>query len=163
MSEGYAHIAPKARLDLVKLVHSEFELSHEFKSTEPLSLEIGNRWVEQSYLEAQSVVLGVCEWLFHCFVESERDEPRVRVEARYLVRYSEVEESSIVAQEFLRDVGRMAAYPYFRGHVAMNTGAAGLVLPPLPSINIGTFRKRDKLVGSLGQKRRARPNDSSAQ
>lgn len=49
--------------------------------------------------------------------------------------------------EFSRDVGRMAVYPYFRAHVAILVSSAGVVLPPLPSINIGTFRNRNTLVG----------------
>lgn len=164
MSEAYASIAAKARLEALKLVYSEFDLRPEHAQGEPLSLEVGTHWVEQEYRADAEAVVGVCEWLFRGTRDDEARNAMFVVKARYLVHYSRVEEEEGAAIAFLTDVGRMAVYPYFRAHVAMVTGAGGLVLPPLPTINIGTFQKRDKLDGRVGprQEKPAKESDADA-
>ena len=164
MSEAYASIATKARLEVLKLVHSEFDLRPEHAQGEPLSLEIGTHWVEQEHRADAEGVVGVCEWLFRGTRDDDKHEAMFTVRARYLVHYSRVEADEGVAIAFLTDVGRMAIYPYFRAHVAVVTGAGGLVLPPLPTINIGTFQKRDRLGGRVGprQEKPAKESDAGA-
>ncbi len=164
MSEAYASIAAKARLEALKLVYSEFDLKPEHAQGEPLSLEIGTHWVEQEHRADEGAVVGVCEWLFRGTRDNEAREAMFVVKARYLVHYSRVDADEGAAIAFLTDVGRMAVYPYFRAHVAMVTGAGGLVLPPLPTINIGTFQKRNQLGGRVGarQEQPAKEGDAGA-
>ena len=67
--------------------------------------------------------------------------------AEYVVIYSIPNEApQAAARGFCRNVGRFAAYPYFRTQVAQLFWAAGVVLPPLPAIASTAHipKKKDK-------------------
>lgn len=159
MSSEYASIATKARLESVKLVHSSFDLAPAQSEEETLRLQIATRWIDESYEQELGRIGGICEWAF-LGVREQETEPRMRIVARYGVQYSRVGEEPDVASAFLRDVGRMAVYPYFRAHVAVLASEAAMMLPPLPSINIGTFQKQNVLAGRVGT-RIAEPEDKT--
>lgn len=58
------------------------------------------------------------------------------VEATYLVSFAVDGRTDEAAGElFVERVGRVAAYPYFRGLVAQLVSEAGVTLPPLPIIS----------------------------
>ena len=149
MTNAYEGIIESARLKDLKLMTAN-SVVHPFFSLEAgAALEVATSWGEETYVEDQEAILGACKWVFECRVEGEEESP-VRIEASYFLHYTGMGDKEEAASAYLRDVGRMASYPYFRAHVASVLGSAALVLPPLPSIGIGTFRDRDRITARIG-------------
>jgi hypothetical protein len=66
---------------------------------------------------------------------SAADVKEFELSATYLVSYEELEgQSESAVRLFMKRVGVMACYPYFRAHVAQMSWAARISLPPLPII-----------------------------
>lgn len=146
MNAIYGGIVGDAHLVSLRLVSSEFIVNPDFiRKGSADSFEVETEWTEDVHGAERETVMGVCDWTFRGLAASE-EKPLVEVQAQYLILYHHVGPNPEVALAFLHDVGRMATYPYFRSQVAMFAGAAQILLPPLPTITVGTFQNRSKLT-----------------
>lgn len=145
MNAIYAAIVESARLENLKLLTTACGIFPFYSPVEHGGdLEIQMTWENVTFLDEEERILGSCEWAFLCNADG-FDGPPVAIRASYLVEYRAVGDNEEIAVAYLKDVGRMAAYPYFRTHVATLLSGAQLMLPPLPVITMGTFRDRDRI------------------
>lgn len=150
----YTSVAEQALLGRLHLVSSTFRVRPTFFATDTLTLRLSTTWSNESY-DAQRT-FGICEWACHVYeggaAENQKhpkEETLLSSGAQYVIEYDNVGMDGEAATAYLRDVGRMATYPYFRAHVAMLQSASNVVLPPLPPINIATFRARAAIFGEI--------------
>ena len=149
MNAIYAAIVESARLENLKLLTTACGIFPFYSPAEHGGdLEIQTTWENVTFLHEDQRILGSCEWAFVCNAEG-FDGPPVTIRASYLVEYRAVGDSEEIAVAYLKDVGRMAAYPYFRTHVATLLSGAQLMLPPLPVITMGTFRGSDRISARI--------------
>lgn len=154
----YGGVAETAHMGRLHLVGSIYKLQPDFfGAPPPLMLRLSTEWHYHHFKENR--IWGMCGWA--CTVmqgdpskvkspDQPEAEALIEAQAEYFVEYLAVGEDEAPAKEYLFDVGRMATFPYFRAHVAMLLNGSSIVLPPLPTINIGTFRERTSLLAVIG-------------
>lgn len=134
--------ATQTTLELLTMVRSHHLTAPAFFVAEELQLRMTHEW-EHAEFDGEDAQ-GVCTFRV---LASHADEELVSIEASYLVVYSNAQSlgGEVAAVDFLRKVGRMAVYPYFRAYVSFVSAEAQLNVPMLPTLNIGAFDDGDGL------------------
>lgn len=130
--DDYNAVVARAKLRGIRLLSSSFEaLPEAYKSDgNERGYEVGYELLAQRYDRTKNQLTGM--FAFRAS-SSTGDDKFLSVEGEYLVDYelsAECEDDA--AALFIKRLGPFAAYPYFRALVALLTGQAGLVTPPLP-------------------------------
>lgn len=131
----YAQVASRAHLRLVRMLKMEFDLRPSFFAEEPASLDFGREVLAHDFSQETSTT--VFKWWFSA---TRGGEDVLTCRCSMLVSYSNVEgcdEDAVF--EFAQRVGGLASFPYFRAIVAQNIWAAGISLPPMPTVRAGDF------------------------
>ena len=136
-SEIYHEVSCSAELQELRLVSSKFKMKPELFLYEddgkpPKNLFHGHA-VGVTIDEDEGLIAGNYIW------EAELKFGRstgLKLQAEYLLIYSGVGglDANHTSMYFSR-VGRFSTYPYFRSHFSNHVTEAGLMLPPLPSLN----------------------------
>lgn len=121
---------------MLALVRSNYVAHPAFYSADQLTLTIENQLEQPEFDESRAQVHGLSTFKI---TGQSNEVTLLLIEAAYLVVYGNVDGGSERAVEFLRKVGRMAVYPYFRAHVSMTSAEGQLNIPMLPAVTIATF------------------------
>ena len=129
----YNAVATAADLEGIVLLNCNFQLDPEFLGRrKEWRLSYGRNVKSCQYSSDQNSVAGVFQYYVTAKVGRRR---AFHCVADYAVFYAVPEGSTEeAAQGFCKNVGRFAAYPYFRGLAATLAAEANVMLPPLPSI-----------------------------
>lgn len=133
----YNEISRSARLAEIALSSSEFNAKMEAgliasDPEAPLKLSYTDELVDVVFDGNTGILAGIFNW--KASVRSGRSS-LVRMRAAYSIVYDNLfDANEKYALAYLAKVGRFATYPYFRGLFSTHAGAAGLTLPPLPSL-----------------------------
>lgn len=132
-ADEYNQVAMGAKLRLVSLVKSNFHVNPDcLSSQDDWKLSYDHGEIACSYDSARGVVSAIFQYEV---IAKHGRKTAMRAVAEYVVLYSVPNSSgSDAAEGFCHNVGRFAAYPYFRALVAQLTSGANLMLPPLPTI-----------------------------
>lgn len=133
----YNEIAQRARLAEITLSASEFHAKIDAALTlsDPeaaIKLNYKDELTDVTFDGASGILAGTFNWKAE--IKSGRSS-LVRLRAGYSIFYDnlvDADESYAVA--YLGKVGRFATYPYFRALFSLQSGAASLTIPPLPSL-----------------------------
>jgi preprotein translocase subunit SecB len=130
---AYNHVAMGSKLKLISLACSHFDVKSECLSERKnwkLNYELST--VACNFDADNSSVTAI--FAFEVSAKLGR-KTAMKCTAEYAVVYGVPDDSEEEAAEgFCHNVGRYAAYPYFRALVAQFAANANLVLPPLPAI-----------------------------
>lgn len=131
--ESYNRVAMGSKLRLVSLVKSTFFVNPDcISSQDEWKLTYDHSEIACSHEPNRGVVSAIFQYEI---IAKHGRKTAMRSIAEYAVVYSVPRESeSEAAQGFCHNVGRFAAYPYFRALCAQLTAGANLMLPPLPTI-----------------------------
>jgi hypothetical protein len=135
----YNAVVQSAELVDIRLTSSKFDVNDEYYSLKrsendqekrSVKLGMGGSLLGFKYLKKEGLMLGDFEW---SALGTKGRKRLLSIRARYLVIYKTatgLEDSYVGA--FLANVGRFAAFPYFRTLVATYSAAASVDLPILP-------------------------------
>lgn len=135
--DQYAAVAKAARLRQLSLIDSAFNVKPECyaalsRDDDELQHGFGGECSSFAYDAENGSLFGVFEWVAEIKLGRKK---ALKVSANYMLIYTELE---VLPEEYVRlyfeKIGKFSSYPYFRSHFAMHTAAAGLTLPPLPSL-----------------------------
>lgn len=139
----YNEVVRRARLVNVCLTSSSFQVQPALYEAEHEPNKFLRSRLEGVEL-AGDVAFGFWSWRVIGVVPPDTAPPdneadaALFVSATYLIQYADLEGcSKEAASLFMRRVGRMTAYPYFRALVAHYASDAALTLEPLPIIHAG--------------------------
>lgn len=131
--DEYNHVARNSELETIKLLSSKFSAEPDADNgSDKLKLGYGRKIVACQYMPEDSAVVAI----FQYHVDGKRARKKVfTLVAEYGVSYTVPDDATeSAAVGFCRNVGKFAAYPYFRGLAAHFFAEAGLRVPPLPAI-----------------------------
>jgi hypothetical protein len=133
-AKAYNAVIARTTLRGIWMTESRFDMKPGALDTDEAALrhEISSE-VEEAIIDAEGVLYGFIRF----FASSRHKRQRmIHVTAKYFVTYH-VDGGCDQAEAdlFIRRVGRLAAYPYFRALVATLGGQAGVQLPPLPIVS----------------------------
>lgn len=129
----YNAVATAAELEGIVLLNCAFQLDPEFLGRRrEWRLSYGRKVKSCQFNVEEDSVAGVFEYHVTAKVGRKR---AFHCAAEYAVFYATPEGATAeAANAFCKNVGRFAAYPYFRGLAATLAAEANVMLPPLPSI-----------------------------
>lgn len=133
----YNTVAGAARLAEIVLTRANFvtKLGASFALADPdsaVKLTYNDELTDAAFDAEAGILAGTFNWKAE--IKSGRA-ILVRLTASYSIFYenlAQADEKHSLA--YLAKVGRFATYPYFRGIFSVHAGAAGLSVPPLPSL-----------------------------
>ena len=131
--DEYNHVARGSELDSIRLLTSKFGIEPEYWDVkDQVKLSYGRKIIGCQYSGEDNVVVAI----FQYHVEAKHLRKRViSFAAEYGVSYNLAEDATEAAAiGFCKNVGKFAAYPYFRALAAHILTEAGVNLPPLPAI-----------------------------
>lgn len=140
-------VPTETTLEVLTMVKSKHFTAPRYFAAGNLALFLSQDWDGAQVHEGD--VHGVCNFRLLAVDEANSESPEtvVHIEASYFIGYGNA--GSLIAKgeaiDFLKKVGRMAVYPYFRSHVSNIAAAAQLDLPLLPTVTIGTFELEEPL------------------
>lgn len=133
--DAYNDIARSAKLIDVRLVESSFSINPEVVQDDASETQAAYSFGGDcggSSLSASGLCIGVYDWWSE--IRRGRKKP-LKATCKYVVAYENLRgKDERHVEVFFRKIAKFASFPYFRVHVAMHVAAAGLTLPPLPSI-----------------------------
>lgn len=131
--EEYNKVAMHSKLRLISLAKSVFNVNAECLHTQnDWKLSYDHKQIACSYSSDRNIVSAIFQYEV---VAKLGRKTAMRATAEYVVLYSVPKDCGNEAAEgFCHNVGRFAAYPYFRALVAQLAAGANLMLPPLPTI-----------------------------
>lgn len=134
--EIYNDIARTACLRDVRLVDTQFKMDFRkaniLEDDEETSKNYGGKCKKISFHKDLGVAVSHFEWIANVF--SGRSKP-LRLKANYIIVYSDLEEKEEeYVHIYVEKLSRFTSYPYFRALFSTLTSAAGLALPPLPTL-----------------------------
>ncbi|WIA56298.1 hypothetical protein N6H05_00225 [Sphingobium sp. WTD-1] len=131
--EEYNHVARNSELEAIKLLSNKFSVEPGFIGmSDQLKLSYGRKIVACQFMEDDHAAVAI----FRYHVEGKHLRKKMfSLVAEYGVSYSvPIDGTEAAAVGFCKNVGKFAAYPYFRALAAHIFAEAGLNLPPLPAI-----------------------------
>jgi preprotein translocase subunit SecB len=133
-AKAYNEVVARAHLRSIRLLNCKLDMKPEALDTRPSDWRKQVREKIEPYVDQDA---GRLYGTFLFELICRRGRKRVfTVAANYLVGYSiQGECDEAAGQLFVERVGRIAAYPYFRGLVSSLVAEAGVTLPPLPIIS----------------------------
>jgi hypothetical protein len=134
-ADAYNSVVGRTELRGIRLTESRFELKPDALQIDPSSWRyaMSNAIVEAFVDEENGALHG---FLQYEAIVRHRRKRILFASARYMVSYEvDGECPPELGALFIERVGRIAAYPYFRGLVASLVAQAGIVMPPLPVIS----------------------------
>ena len=138
----FQDVSKNSKLQHILLMESHFKCSHVeyFKAVEKELIEFsyGSSVKALNYDKETGNSFVVFDWEVEAINQNAEDNAKsiVAINSTYMVRYdiSGSFDSEIV-ELFLRHVGKVASYPYFRNQVAQKSWESDLELPILPVIS----------------------------
>lgn len=129
----YNAVATAAELEGIILLSCSFALDPEFLGRrKEWRLSYGRKMKSCQFSQEQNSVAGIFEYYVTAKVGRKR---AFHCVADYAVFYATPDGATEeAAQGYCNNVGRFAAYPYFRGLAAKLAAEANVMLPPLPAI-----------------------------
>lgn len=133
----YEKVAQSASLRQVNLTNSMFLIKTDaFVEAEDEGTDLRPSFrgepKQQSYFATSGHLVGVYHWSVEIKVGRVK---ALKMSAEYALIYSGLTESpEEYVKLYFAKVGRFTSYPYFRSLLAMNVSAAGVSIPPLPSL-----------------------------
>ncbi|QSR15629.1 hypothetical protein [Novosphingobium sp. KA1] len=131
--DEYNHVAKNSELETIRLLSSKFIAEPDAgNGNDKLKLNYSRKIVACQYMREDSAVVAI----FQYHVDGKRARKKAfSLVAEYGVSYTVPNDATeAAALGFCRNVGKFAAYPYFRGLAAHVFAEAGLRVPPLPAI-----------------------------
>lgn len=140
-AEEYSDVVSAAKLQRIVLVNSAFNVDPEIFSgvigMEKCHLSISRKCLDAAFHPDDGVGVGMFEFGAVAFRKEAKDEgeaePLLEIRTAYMVLYdglTDLKEAAVV--EFVRRVGMMAAYPYFRNIAGQYGWASSVDLPIMP-------------------------------
>lgn len=133
----YELVAQSASLRQVSLANSQFSIKvPAFMNAEEEGADLRPAFrgepKHQSYMPTSGMLIGSYYWTVDVKVGRVK---ALKMSAEYVLIYSGL---SNAPEEYVKlyfaKLGRFTSYPYFRSLLAMNVSAAGVSIPPLPSL-----------------------------
>lgn len=135
-TKAYDQVVASARMVDVRLLKYDFEVKPEYYASrlgtanEGVQLSYDHEFASINYYADDGLLIGEIHWAVSGKLG--RKTP-LKIKAVYMIVYANVPDVGIQhSGEFMKRVGRMASYPYFRAFVAQTSWASQADLPTLP-------------------------------
>lgn len=140
-TEEYANVARCARLLSIQLIASNFKIEPDFfeeNANDKMKLNFED--LHESYDEENRVATGI--FRFEA-IRKRANRKIFSLRDEFIVAYYIPSDcDTLHGKAFAANVGLIAAYPYFRAHVASTASLADADMPVLPIISRGPFKKK---------------------
>jgi len=136
--DAYAEVTQKTKLQDIRLIESGFEIKAESyaeieSNYENLTKSFTGSVSSYSYDPDEGYFLGTFLW--EAVIKCGRKKG-LKAKCEFLIIYTcEPDLDSRYVNLYFKKLSKFVSYPYFRSQFGGFTTSAGLMLPPLPSIN----------------------------
>lgn len=132
--EDYEYVVEHAELSSINLIHSEFNVEQEyFSDGDGRAFDFSSKLEGYEYIKDDGFAYGVFTWIAEV---KDIETIFLSIKASYMIAYENMNDANEYAvREFVRRVGRVATYPYFRAHTANLSWESNTNIPIMPVIS----------------------------